>query len=147
MFSHMAVTIQLPWLWIKTLPLQRQKKLLCPSHTFIQIDNISVAQWSPWRKMHFYLQNKALGTSRDQPTLSGYSPFYLKQKAAEPNFSNFLASQTQPCYMRCSWTQKKQTCNNIQKISIWTILLFYFPAHTGHFFLTDSFRQLVLYFN
>lgn len=39
--------------------------------THLFIDNISVTQWSPWRKMHFYLQNKTLGTSRVQPTLSG----------------------------------------------------------------------------
>lgn len=43
--------------------------------THLFIDNISVTQWSPWRKMHFYLQKKTLGTSRVQPTLSGYLPF------------------------------------------------------------------------
>lgn len=33
-FFHMVVTIRLPRLWIKTLPLQRQKKLLCPNHIY-----------------------------------------------------------------------------------------------------------------
>lgn len=50
----------------------------------------------------FLPSEQNLGDKQGPANFIWISPFYLKQKAAEPNFSSFFASQTQPCYMRCS---------------------------------------------
>jgi len=50
----------------------------------------------------FLPSEQNLGDKQGPANFIWIAPFYLKQKAAEPNFSSFFASQTQPCYMRCS---------------------------------------------